>query len=569
MKTKITTLALFLLTVATMPAFAQADDIEAFRADMITYVSGLGRLSPALMQRYGADADALVRAEASIRNLSADELRAMKIQMDRVPFWRDVPSIVAYASGRPNGVPSPRELARGLTPTMAPYSPELMRKPLLQFVDSLSRIPAQQVHPDYQERITLIRTLINEATPDQLLQLNREIREASPGWEQQIQAATEGRAAPQMLRIGPDNHCSRDFAGALCQIQHVITDVINFFSNLPTYATNAFNSIKNIFSDLFTDFPTTVSGAMNSAISLLGLNNVNWDQVASLAQQYARLPCPPANLNLPLFGRVGDIRTWTNYNGTIGFAGNTIADVMPSDILTSLDVQALVIVLNFPVQWLGHCLEEAWNDEFEGLQNTHYALVTGNLDVVSTTRATQVSVNGTQAQTNDIDADVAKVEAKLDRLGTVTGRIETTTQKIIATTDRNEIVANRLEATSIRFDTTTTRLEQKVDNLQLQQGQTSDSLGDIKKAYLRMLIEADLFRQSNTRIALFQLPASVGGLLETVRDIVLDTMAKRAAAGVDVRQSQKYLTDAQSAYTSGNYKSCYSNFRSAYQRAVN
>lgn len=569
MKKRIAALALVFLTVAVTPMFGQTDDIEAFRADMLQYVSGLGRLSPALMERYGADADSLARAEASIRNLSADELLAMKQQMDRVPFWRDIPSIVAYASARPNGVPSPRELARGLSPTMAPYSPELVRGPLLKFVASLKQIPAQQVHPDYQERLARIEKEITNATPDQLLELSRGIGENVGKWDQQLRDAMEGRANPDLLRSGPTNHCGSGFGAVLCELQHVISDIGSFFNALPTYATNAFNSIKNIFSDLFSNFPSTVSGAMNTAISLLGLNNVNWNQVAQTAETYAKLPCPPANFNLPAFGRVGDLRTWTNYNGTIGFAGNTIADVMPGDILTSLDVQALTHVLNFPVQWLGHCLEESWKKEFKGLQAAHYTHVTTNLDVQLSTRATQASVNGTQAQTNDIDADVAKVEAKLDRLGVVAGRVESTTQKIIATTDRNEVVANRLETTSIRFDTTATRLEQKVDNLQLQQGQTSDSLADLKKAYLRMLIEADLVRQSNTRISLFQLPTTVGGLLETVRDIVQETMTRRAAAGVDVRQAQKYLADASAAYASGNYKACYSSFRAAYQKAVN
>lgn len=569
MKKRLLPLCTLLLALVPLPMLAQVnDEAEAFRSDMLVYVGGLSRLSPSVAARYGVTPESIERAASSIRTLPAEELLAMKAQMDRVPFWRDVPAMVAYASARPHGVPSPRELARGLgQPTLAPYSPELIRKPLLAFVDAFKRIPAEQVHADYQQRVADLEKLIREATPDQLISIHRDLRENMPRWEQDLNAAmtpTAGR-----LRAGLDSHCARDFSGVICHINHLFADIGAFFTNLPTYATNAFNSIRNIFSDIFSDFPGTVSGAVSTAVSLLGLNNVNWDAVASTAQQYIKLPCPANTVTLPGFGRVGELRTSTNYNGTIGFAGNTLADVMPGDILTSLDVQALVRVINFPVQWLGYCLEKAADDEFKDAQKIHRDLVTTNLNVTVDSRATQTSVDTAQAWTTNIDSDVVKVEAKLDRLGVVTDRIEDTTERIIATTDRTEAVANRLETTSVRLDTTSSRLESKVDNLQLQQGQTGDALGLLRANFLRMTIEQDLFGQAGFRIALFQLPANVGGFIELARSIVDETLTRRGAAGVNVASALRDLQSGDAQYAAGNFKAAYGFFRSAYQKAAN
>jgi len=157
---------------------------------------------------------------------------------------------------------------------------------------------------------------------------------------------------------------------------------------------------------------------------------------------------------------------------------------------------------------------------------------------------------------------VAKVEGKLDNLNALLNGIESTTNKTIVTSDR-------LETTSIRLDTTATRVESKVDNLQLQQGQTSDTLTNLRDLWLRMSIEADLIRQANTRISLFQLPTSFGGYLELVRAIVADTLSKRKAAGVDVSKAMQDLNDGTSQYAAGNFKAAYTAFRKAYSRSVN
>lgn len=558
-KLKIFSLALLLLALA-LPATAQDDAqaLEQFRSEMLSYVGSIGRLPASLRARGNADADSLGRADQAIRNMSYDDLRVLRAQMDTVPMWREVPSILASMT-ESSTAPSPRELALTLAPMNGPYNPEMVRKPLLAMIEAFKQVPAEMVHPDYRQHVANLEQIITGATAADLIVLNDAIRPNLGQWNERLAQARDGRLPDSALKLAPNNHCSGGFpSNAICELNHIINDIAAFFQALPGYATSAFDSIKNIFTSAVGALPTTFQGVVNR----LGLSSVNWNQVATTALDYARLPCPPENFLLPGFGRVGEIRTWTNYSGTIGFAGNAITELTPSDILTSADLQAIMIVINFPIQWLSRCLEESWNDNYETAQENHRTHVETNLDVVASTRATQTSVNTAQAQTNDLDADVVKVEAKLDRLGAASDRIEATTLSTIVTSDR-------LETTSVRLDTTATRLEGKVDNLQLQQGQTNDILTSLRTAYLRMLIENDLTRQAHTRISMFELPQQFGGLLETAKAIVEETLTRRAAAGVDVRRASEEFAAGNSELANGNFKSAYTHYRTAYQRAVN
>jgi hypothetical protein len=262
-------------------------------------------------------------------------------------------------------------------------------------------------------------------------------------------------------------------------------------------------------------------------IGTLGLDDPDWEAIASTVADNIRIPCPPQGAVIPGFGPTGEIETSVQWAGTAGFLGNMVADVTPGDILTSVDLQAIAQVVNFPIQWLSRCLENAYDENYKTAQETHRNLVETNLDVVASTRASQTSVNVSLAATADIDSDVAKVEGKLDVI------------------------------------------EAKADSMLTQQGDTIDYLGEWKNAFLRQLIEADLFRQSNTRIALFQLPQSVGGYLEMVGAIVSDTIQKRASAGVSVRTASEQYSKGLAEFNRGNFKDAYSFYRTAYQRAVN
>jgi flagellin-like hook-associated protein FlgL len=526
-------LVAILLLAFSAPLFAQQSDIEQFRSELLAYVAGIGRLPAAMLGRGNVDSSKIAQAEQSIRQMSVEELRGLKAQMDNVPLWRELPGVLA---GIEQAAPlSPREVAMSIPTPDGPYNPEIVRNSMLAMVGAFRQIPAEYAHPDYRQHVDNLESIVKSASAADLIVLNEAVQSRIGGWNATLDGARAGTLTDsqrEALKIGVNNHCTGGFpSNAICELNHIINDIAHFFTTtLPNTATSAFNSIKGIFNNVAGALPTSFNGMVNT----LGLNNVNWTQVATTALDYVRLPCPPDGFLLPAFGRVGEIRTFTNYSGTIGFAGNAITELTPSDILTSADLQAIMIVINFPIQWLSRCLEESWDDNYKSAQSDHRDHVETNLDVVASTRVSQTSLDTAQGQTDDIDGDVAKVEAKLDRL-----------------------------------DTTANRIEVKVDNLKLQQGQTNDALADFQKNMLRMLIEHDLVRQANTRISLFQLPSSVGGYLETVREIVSDTLASRTAAGLSMSKAASDLAAGDKEYSFGNFKAAYGFYRTAYQRAVN
>jgi hypothetical protein len=539
--------AVFLAALLLIPTMAAADvaaafqprlepSSETFRAEMLDYLAGMRQLPATSQAALGTDMSAIDRAEAAVRAMSDAELGALQATMNRSPYWRQVPAAL--------GSISPRDIAMRLDTTPATAGVEAVRKTLQALISNFRSIPAERVDPTYQERINRVEQFIAGASAEELLQLGAEIQARTPEWNQQLAAAAEGRSFVSSNSVSAQGHCGRSFEGVICEIGHIINSIGTFFTTtLPNYATKLINDLKNIFTNLVGALPTSVGALAN----MIGLNSINWTEVAGALDTYGRLPCPAAGVDLPGFGKVGEIRTATNYAGTIGFAGQAIQDLTPSDIMTSANLQAITIVANFPVQWLGRCLQNAWEDNYSTMQEKHRDLVHKNLDVEASTRATQTSVDGTQAQTNDLDNDVAKVEGKLDAL---------------------DSQLDRIEITSLRLDGKSFDLEDKIDNLQVQQGQTSDILDELRLHYLRMLIEADLLGNSNFKISLFQLPEQHGGFLEMAAAIVELTLQKRQAAGVKIQTAIRDYNEAVAALQSGAYKSAYDSLRKAYSKSV-
>jgi len=81
----------------------------------------------------------------------------------------------------------------------------------------------------------------------------------------------------------------------------------------------------------------------------------------------------------------------------------------------------------------------------------------------------------------------------------------------------------------------------------------------------RLQIEANLANSNFTMpIGSFVLPASQGGLIEKVRDVVSDLITKMGAIGVSTAASSSLLAAADAQISAGNYKSAYQNLRDAY-----
>ena len=86
---------------------------------------------------------------------------------------------------------------------------------------------------------------------------------------------------------------------------------------------------------------------------------------------------------------------------------------------------------------------------------------------------------------------------------------------------------------------------------------------------VRLEIERSLTEEPNPSIALFALPASQGGYLETVRDIVTSTLVNEVAAGQKIiGNADEDLAAGNDALAAGHYEQAYQLYAAAYRHAV-
>jgi hypothetical protein len=519
-----TAVALLAVALFAAPAMAQSDEeLERFRSDLLTYVGDVAQLPEHMVGHLNRSGQSFEAAEKGIREMSYDDLRPMYASLNRVPYWRSLPQVLNKAATSPNAVPSPLELAAVLNRPVG-IDPELVRSQLLTLTQSLAAVPPEFVSPEFHARVQRIESEIKGLDGNQVLELQTMVQQRLPEWKHQLDRTPGGNAVARP--IDTQNHCAGGLSGIICEFNHVFDEIAAIPGKVAQFAQDAANAVKNGILSIFTALQDLMP-TPQELIGALGLDNPDWQAIANTVADNIRIPCPSQGAIIPGFGATGTIEASVQWSGTAGFLGNMVADVTPGDILTSVDLQAIAQVVNFPIQWLSRCLENAYDENYKAAQETHRDLVETNLDVVLSTRASEESVSVSLAATADIDSDVAKVEGKLDVI------------------------------------------EAKSDAMLAQQGDTIDFLGEWKNAFLRQLIEADLFRQANTRLALFQLPESVGGYLEMVGTIVSNTIQKRGAAGVDTRKAATEYAKGVAEFNSGHYKDAYTFYRSAYQRAVN
>ena len=97
--------------------------------------------------------------------------------------------------------------------------------------------------------------------------------------------------------------------------------------------------------------------------------------------------------------------------------------------------------------------------------------------------------------------------------------------------------------------------------------QIDNEISTFQTLDLRLKIEQAL--STGQQIGLFEMPSSQGGYLELVRSIVVDTINKVLASGLSVGTASKSLTTGDAAKATGQFKSAYRAYASAYQAAVN
>jgi len=86
---------------------------------------------------------------------------------------------------------------------------------------------------------------------------------------------------------------------------------------------------------------------------------------------------------------------------------------------------------------------------------------------------------------------------------------------------------------------------------------------------LRLAIEEVLIASSGPSVALYALPASQGGYINMVRDIVTSTIVNEVAAGQAVNgDGQEDLAEGNDALAAGKYEQAFQLYAEAYRHAV-
>jgi hypothetical protein len=199
----------------------------------------------------------------------------------------------------------------------------------------------------------------------------------------------------------------------------------------------------------------------------------------------------------------------------------------------------------------------------------------------------------------------ASSQASVDRLTAAAAGIDTTidviTTVINNTTAKLTVVINNLglaKGNTDQIETTSQDLQTRSDDLLNSVGTATDqatysgsdpsgtanglantiddradtelaNTAALQKLSVRLEIEQALADHSKPPIALFQLPASQGGYLETVRDIVTTTVVNELAAGQTLLAgAQANLAAGNDALAAGQYEQAYTLYAAAYSQAV-
>ncbi|MEM9291665.1 MAG: hypothetical protein AAGD01_08290 [Acidobacteriota bacterium] len=278
------------------------------------------------------------------------------------------------------------------------------------------------------------------------------------------------------------------------------------------------------------------------------------------------------------------------------FEGLEIAGQSVCDVATSGDLNALNVVVCGVTAVLGEarllaqssyesnslCSADVDSAEINAayrLSDQIDGVVEDNLDEQVSTRASQDSLDDHAA-----DVDVQLVRMQNDVSGLVSGvaNVQAELDNVQAELDDVQV---RVTDTQLGVEDLETRvgdIEQSVDDLRIEVQNLADTTSglaatlddfiDSSQSFnalnLQILIEDDLERKGTAAVSLFQLPASVGGYLELVREIVITTIEANQAAGQSVGSAFKSVAEGDLLFDAGAYRDAYLLYRDAYHQAT-
>ena len=268
----------------------------------------------------------------------------------------------------------------------------------------------------------------------------------------------------------------------------------------------------------------------------------------------------------------------------VALAADVVLEAVPQDTLDE-PVRLVAVALWAIPQGVLRGFEHLYNIASACDDADHQALVSQNLDVKVSTRATQTSLDTLTTNFNTFNTSFNSlntlVNSRLD-VAVSTRASQTSLDALITTVNNlSTLVGSRLDvAVSTRatqasldvfhneFTANATVVNTKLDSANTKLDNLAITVSDQGALNLRLHIEEDLSEPGAHPVALFEVPASGGGYLDLTRSIVEDTIAKMQAAGQGIGPAQAFLAAGNAAVGAHDYKTAYADYGKAYRAAA-
>lgn len=528
----------------TVAASAETAGDDAFRTELLDLIGTLEALPAAAQSQVFDEAVPWERARSEIEVMDAAALRRIEEMVGPQGLAGSLEGVFAGLTATHDRTRALR--ANEMTRSVSARA-EDFRGRLIELSDGLHAM-GDRLPESLQERLDAVDRSIAELEPAQLREVMTGLGARRDRWRQ-----TPSGAGGTLRLAAPIGGCTGDFpAKQICEIGALFDEVVSFFTEtVPAFFVDVYEfavaGLQELLALALDAIPTpqdfldatglTEAGWWNDVAGYIP--NVLGNEASSVtiptseadpriasAANGGILPCPANGTDIFLIGEVGTIDGYYSCKRSLEFLFGQVFKVLPKDEW-GLTPKIITAVLYFPTRFLCTCYEKElfvtfWDDQLE-----HIAERTPDLDVAISTRASATSLGLVAGSANTLDDDTEAVDGLAAQV---------------------LVSSNGLLGQSARHRA---------------------SLQDLQEARLREAIERDLARTDGRAVASFQRPSAYGGLLETARSAVEETVARAFDAGANTSSAERDLADGVALETSGEFKNAYAAYRKAYQRALN
>jgi hypothetical protein len=350
-----------------------------------------------------------------------------------------------------------------------------------------------------------------------------------------------------------------EIAGVVDDIGDDIADIISDIQALPSTLINAIEDLAGEVLNALPD-PSDIEEFIVESAAFLGMP-VAFDLsiFAPLATVFDTLAvCPTEGTPIPGFGDVGQSSTSNAYARVIWIIEKLIA-VVPSTELAA-PVKLAINRSLAPYLYLKVCLEQATNVAKQKALVDGQVSILADIDSAKSMLADSIDATESNLAGEITGAKSMLTDSILTSESNLAGNIASSTSALTASIIAAE--NNLTAAIEAAGDGQIAAIDAHFDNLY-------DLLGEMEAFDLRLKIERLLGSEPpGSRIALFQQPDSVGGYLELVRDIVLQSIQTADTLGQDVSNALKDFDKGEDEYGDGQYIMAFEWYRKAYRRVL-